>query len=355
MKHLTLLSLFLAVFACSSKIHDVPNNELGIKEKLEKYLATCEEEGFSGTVLVEKEGEILISAGYGKLRKKSDLANTAEAIFDIGSITKQFTATAILVLEMQNKLSVEDRIGKYLPKLNEEKAKISIHQLLTHTAGFKGALGRDRELISDIDFIQKVNESKLIFSPGEKYDYSNVGYTLLGIIIERISGEAYEEFLRNNLFLPAGMKQTGYVLPDWDKANMAYGYKVDELPIDQNWNEEGPGWHLKGNGGILSTIGDMYAWHKALLSDKILNESAKKKLYTKHTPEYDNTSFYGYGWAIFPTSRGTELVTHNGGNGVFFADFWRYFDEEVVIIVLSNRANDLSDRLAGQIRKIVIP
>jgi hypothetical protein len=150
----------------------------------------------------------------------------------------------------------------------------------------------------------------------------------------------YEQFLQKYLFQPAGMKRTGYVLPDWKKETLATGYRGKEVWGKSNekpWAADGPYWNLKGNGGILSNTEDMYLWHQALLTEMILNNAAKEKMYTRHVKEGENAkTFYGYGWAIFPTRRNTWLITHNGGNGIFFCDVLRFLDEKVFIIYQTN-------------------
>jgi CubicO group peptidase (beta-lactamase class C family) len=262
-------------------------------------------------------------------------------VSSIGSITKQFTAAAILKLEMQGKLRVSDPIGKYLPDVPPDKAGITIHHLLTHTAGFRGDFGgRDSDPTSRDDLVKLVLAAPLKYQPGERYEYSNEGYSLAGAIVERVSGQTYESFLSANLFKPAGMTSTGYVLPQWAPGRLARGYLEGQdwgSITEKGWGPEGPGWYLKANGGIHSTILDMYRWHLALAGNAILSNDAKAKYFTPYVKEGPNAdSYYAYGWAVFTTPRKTKLIAHNGGNGVFFADFRWYADEHVVIYAHSN-------------------
>ncbi len=327
-------------------------------EKVSKYLINIEKKGFSGSVLVDFKGEKILSFGYGNSNNESSTKNTSETIFDIGSITKQFTGAAILKLEMQNKLTVHDKISKYFEGLPNDKKNITIHHLLTHSSGLIESIGNDYSQISEKEFVDKVLKSKLLSQVGKTYNYSNVGYSLLALIIEKASGMTYEKYLQTYLFQPANMKRTGYILPDWDQDKIAVGYNGNRLwgkPNEQEWAKDGPYLHLKGNGGILSTTEDMYKWHQVLLSNKILNDKAKKKYYARHIKEGEGArSYYGYGWAVFPTPRNTDLITHNGGNGVFFGDFWRYITEEVTIIVLTNKSNRYSPIIASQIAGILL-
>ncbi len=330
-----------------------PQNE-SIELKLVEYMNHAERAGFSGSVLVAADNKIIMEAGYGFVNKEKDIAFTKETVSSIGSITKQFTGAGILKLQMMGKLDVNDPITKYFQNVPEDKKEITIHHLLTHTAGLPGAIGHDFDPVNRDDFIQLVHHTELRRQPGTLYEYSNVGYSVLGIIIELVSGQSYEEFLHEYLFKPAGMHNTGYLIPKWDKAVLAHGYRRGDdwgTLLDHPWLDDGPGWHLRGNGGILSTVGDMYKWHKALERNSILGEEEKKLYYQPHVRESEGAdSHYGYGWAIFKTPRDTKLIAHNGGNPYFSADFLRYVDEDVVIIVLANtheyRAWQISEGLA---------
>src|SRR5262249_27224274 len=146
-------------------------------------------------------------------------------LFSIGSITKQFTAAAILKLQMQGKLSVRDPIAKYLPNVPQDKSAITLHHLLTHSAGLESGFGPgDFEAVTRDEIIKRALASKLRSAPGKQYHYSNAGYSLLGAIVEIVSGGGYEAFLHEHLFKPAGMAQTGYRLPKWSSERLAQGY-----------------------------------------------------------------------------------------------------------------------------------
>ncbi len=334
-----------------------PEAEKTNPEKVAEYLSTIEHQGFHGAVLVVQEGKNIISEGFGLSDIDKNIPNTDSTIFDIGSITKQFTAAGILKLEMNGKLSVEDLMSKYFDDVPDDKKDITLHHLLTHSAGFPGGIGDDYEDISTEDFISRALNTPLRFTPGSDYNYSNVGYSLLAIIIEKVSGQSYENFLRENLFLPAGMESTGYLIPKWNGSLMATGYRNNNRwgKPTEKWTSGQVSWHLKGNGGILSTVKDMYKWHEALLTDDILSAEAKAKYYKPHVREGEGAeSFYAYGWAIFPTPRKTNLIAHNGGNGVFFADFWRYLEEDLTIIVMCNSSNRYAERIASQIAGIIL-
>ncbi|MDY8137348.1 serine hydrolase domain-containing protein [Aquimarina sp. 2201CG5-10] len=330
--------------------------EITYTQKLSDYMDELERSGFSGSILVAQKGKILLEKGYGFSDREQKIKATAQTVFDIGSITKQFTGAAILKLEMQGKLSVKDKLSKYIPEMPADKKDITLHHLLTHSSGLPPAIGDDYQKITTTEFIKKAAGRKLLFKPGTQYEYSNVGFTFLGIIIEKVSGVSYETYLAKNLWKPSGMDQTGYDLPKFK--DIAVGYRRNKTwgkPTEKEWDGKEPYWHLKANGGVLSTVQDMYKWHQALLGDKILNTAAKKKFYNKHIEEGEGAgSYYGYGWAIFPTPRKTELIAHNGGNGVFFADFWRYLEEDITIILMTNAVQRKYERIPSQVAGILL-
>jgi CubicO group peptidase (beta-lactamase class C family) len=216
------------------------------------------------------------------------------------------------------------------------------------------SLGDDYKRVTRDEFVAKAVASKLRSVPGKSYHYSNVGYSLLGAIIELVAGQTYERYLHDNLFKPGGMLKTGYVIPKWGRDELAHGYQRNKdwgTPIDHPWAADGPYWHLRANGGILSTAGDLYRWHRALIDEKILSEEAKTKFQTLHIKEgLLSSNHYGYGWPIGKTPRGKRVIEHNGSNMVFFADFRRYVDDGVVLIFATNafalRDLSVADRLS---------
>jgi CubicO group peptidase (beta-lactamase class C family) len=326
-------------------------------DKIERYLTEMEKAGFFGTVLVELNGEKVISHGYGFRDINQKLPNTPNTIFDIGSITKQFTAAAILKLEMQGKLSTEDKISRYFGDVPADKSEITIHQLLRHSAGLPSVVGGDYQKISQSEFVEKVMKAPLKFEAGTKFSYSNVGYSLLAMIVEKVSGQSYEEFLYENLWKPSNMESTGYKRPNFDNNFIAVGYRDNNewgKPIDKEWDKDAPYWHLKGNGGILSTTEDFYKWHAALMSDKILSKEAKEKYYhPKLRADETEDSYYAYGLDASKTKRNTRLLWHNGANGVFYAEFFRYVDDGAAIVIMTNRSNQGLREAGRMISRII--
>jgi CubicO group peptidase (beta-lactamase class C family) len=334
-------------------------NSTQITKRIETYLTELEKVGFSGSVLVEINGIKVISKGYGFSDRAKSIKNDPNTVLCIGSITKQFTATAILKLEMQGKLSTDDKIIKYFDNVPIDKSSITIHDLLRHQSGLQSNVGKDYDKISQAEFLDKVMNSKLLFEVGKEFSYSNIGYSLLGMIIEKTSGKTYETYLYENLWKPAQMEMTGYSRPMFDKSKIAIGYYKDDKiwgkPTDKEWDKTAPYWHLTANGGVLSTTEDMYKWHKALLGENILSKEAKNKLYhPKIRTEENYNAIYAYGWDVSQTDRKTNRVWHNGGNNIFYGDFIRYIDENITLIMLSNKSHQTNfDRLNFELSKMI--
>ncbi|MCZ7555547.1 MAG: serine hydrolase [Bacteroidia bacterium] len=322
------------------------------------YLGAMEKIGFHGTVLVEQKGQLLLSRGYGFADRERQQRNTAETVFDIGSITKQFTAAAILKLEMQGKLSTEDPLTRYFANVPADKQQITIHDMLRHQSGLVGNVGGDYEAITTGAFIDSVLNAPLEFSPGSGFSYSNVGYSLLAIIVERVSRSSWESYLYEQLWKPAGMEHTGYSRPAFDREAVAIGYDEEQvlwgLPTEKAWDGNAPFRHLLGNGGVLSTTADLLRWHHALLGTNILSYEAKQKYYHPILrADEDSTSYYAYGWDVSLTEWGSRRFWHNGTNRVFYADYVRFPEDEVVIIVLCNNAHQYFARIAFEIARIL--
>jgi CubicO group peptidase (beta-lactamase class C family) len=351
-------ALLALAIALPARAAEIVTGELG--KNLDAQMSKSAAEGFSGVLLVARDGQIAISKGYGYADLQKKVPFTSETVFDVGSITKQFTAAAIMRLASDGKLSMDDRLDKYFSDVPADKREITLHHLLTHGSGLFGELPGDYEVAPRDDVVRRMLAMRPAAAPGRRYRYSNGGYSLLAAVVEIASGQPYEAYLREKLLLPAGMRHTGYKLPDWSEAVLAHGVtpKGDDwgTPLDHRWAEDGPYWNLRGNGGILSTVGDMYLWHQALETDKVLPAAARERMFSPHLAEGPAArSQYGYGWSIATTKRGTRLITHNGGNGIFFADFYRFVDDDVVLIIASNDARHSAEKLEAGLFKIIFP
>lgn len=347
-----LLIAFLFVFcfySCKSGNDDitvsiekpVPKAEVNstIGKNIDRYLLGLEKLGFSGAIIVSQGEEMLLSKGYGLSNRETGEPYRSNTIQSCGSITKPFTAAAILLLENRGKLSVNDTITKYFNEVPEDKKNITLHQLLTHTSGLPGGIGRDEEPTEAQEYIDRAMSVSLQFSPGMEFGYSNMGYSLLALIIEKVSGQGYETFLSKELLLPSGLTETGYILPEWNREQMAVGYQKGERwgeIYERGWIEGGPNWHLRGNGGLHTTVDDMYKWFKTVKGQGILDEDVVKRWTTSYATENNGYSDYGYGWVIYDNDKYGKIITHNGSNGVFEATFVWLTEKDLFFYIQGN-------------------
>ena len=326
--------------------------------KINNYLEAGTLNGFSGVIAVIKNGKIVINQGYHFANKNTQSLNNPNTIFDIGSNTKQFTATAILKLEEMGKLRVTDPLSLFFRHLPIDKQNITIHQLLTHTSGFKDTIGNDFDAITSKQFFDMVFNSKLLFKPGEKFEYSNIGYSILGKIIELTSGLEYEAFLNQHLFLPAGMNQTGYLLPKWNNKQISRNYNrgilEDESPIIKYQKNGTISWNLKANGGINSTQNDMLLWYKALKSNKIITKESFDKMTTAYADYPSGKLSYGYGWTVKILDDNVKRIAHNGSNGAYSHSVIWYPEKEIYIVYATNANSEKVEFIAYTIAKMVL-
>jgi len=295
--------------------------------RLDTYLSGIAPFGFSGAVLVSSQGEVILDGGYGMAVRSTGKPNTPETVFSTGSLTKQFTAAAILKLESMGRLNTDDTIDAFFKGVPDDKKGLTLHHLLTHTAGLPDASGFDFDEAPRDDTVRRILDMPLEFEPGTEMSYSNCGYSLLGAIVELASGQPYERFLKEQLFEPAGMEWTGYRLPDWDARTVAHNY-VGDSDNGRHLDRPYPYWNLLGNGGILSTTDDMFLWYNALKGDAVLTDDAKKKLWTPFLNDY------AYGWDVIEMEDGTTKIRHDGGSMMGNSAVMTWLVEEDVLVVI---------------------
>jgi len=265
-----------------------------------------------------------------------------------------------LKLAEDEKLELTDSLSSYFKDLPIDKQDITIHQLLTHSGGFAHSIldNGDFNHIPEKEYFQQLFDTDLLFAPGEKYEYSNSGYSILGRIIEIVSGKSYENYLRDELFQPAGMTQTGYLLPKWDSDLVANEYLYNVINKGNHiskYQQDGKiTWLLKANGGIQSTHEDMYKWYLALKNNTVLNKQSIEKLTAPHILEYEvESSYYGYGWVTFQTDTGTKIITHNGFYGVSYYEFMWFPEEDALILFSTNSSTRESTRIPFELEKLL--
>ncbi len=360
MKTLNLISLIMVfmiqprmTIASAEKTYKLNQT---IVNKIDQYLSGSIENGFSGAVLISEKNVKHINKGYGLADKEKNKPNEVQTVFDIGSNTKQFTAVAILLLVQQGQLNLTDPVSLFFKDTTQDKHAITIHQLLIHTSGLIEAIGGDFDVITEVDFFDQVFASELLFPIGSKYAYSNIGYSLLAKIIEITSGQSYESYLHQNLFLPIGMLNTGYIIPDWQQQNLAKGYSRGVMNqgsmVERYQKHNAVTWHLKGNGGINSTQEDMFLWIEALKSNSILTAENFELLTSGHSSIFDGFN-YGYGWGINQSLDHTKRISHNGSNGSFAHNITWFPMEDILILFSSNAASPITEKMAKTIEKII--
>ncbi|MGH7149092.1 MAG: serine hydrolase domain-containing protein, partial [Planctomycetota bacterium] len=334
--------------ASSPEVRETVRGDLG--KEVDEILSRLEKLGFCGIALVAKGGEVLLAKGYGASDREKGTPVTLDTVFCLGSVTKQFTGAAILKLESEGKLAVSDPISNYLPGVPPDKAAITVHHLLTHSSGLAPDFAGDYDPVGREEYVRRALASDLLSAPGERYAYSNAGYSLLGAIVELRSGKSYERYVRETLFEPAGMLRTGYKIPSYGPGEVAIGYRGGErwgTVLERPMAEDGPWWALRANGGIHTTVGDFWRWHRALQRNSILPEEARKRIFTPHVPEDpEGSSHYGYGWVVARTRSGKKVVTHSGGNGIFSADFRHFVDDDVAGFLASSVAEMPANAIA---------
>ncbi|MFQ3172931.1 MAG: CubicO group peptidase (beta-lactamase class C family) [Flavobacterium sp.] len=340
------------------------NNKSQIADKIDSYLNASVTNGFSGAVLVSRKGEIILSKGYGWADRKNKIPNTSSTVFNIGSVTKQFTASAILKLVEQGRIKTSDKISQFYNQAPSDKENITIHQLLTHTSGISPTTGGFRyDEATKEQFLKDFFESELQSKPGHKHQYANANYIMLASILESVSEQNYGSFLNEHLFEPSQMDKTGYKSINFNTEKLAHAYYysiTDEKWVDWGTTQQhlpynDKHWYSIGKGDIHSTVEDLYKWHIALKNNVILTSNTREIQETAHVAENDKmTSYYGYGWAISKSDRETKIVAHNGSNGVYFADFVRFIDDDVVVIYLTNAFLGIdSENVAREISKMI--
>ncbi|MEO7965027.1 MAG: serine hydrolase domain-containing protein [Gemmatimonadaceae bacterium] len=310
----------------------------------------------SAAIAVVQRGRVVKLAGYGESNLELHTAATGHSIFEIGSITKQFTATAILMLMEEGKLTLDDSLSRYLPEIPESWRAIRLRHLLTHTSGLHDWEGDStfsyRREYTLPEFIAFVARHPLDFAPGSKFAYTNSAFPLLGIVVERVSGISIEQFVTQRIFAPAGMKESRFRRVSELVPNRASGY-VELDSVLYNGEPLRPA-ILAANGLVLSSASDMARWSSALFDGKLLKASSLA-LMTTPTRFDDGTRFDagGIGW-FFGAANGHRLMVHNGSTVAGFSSvIYRYPDDALSVVVLLNidrfdAVNVLATGVAGR-------
>jgi len=311
---------------------------------------------FRGAVLVGIDGKVVFEKAYGLGDEEWGASNTVHTKFRIASLTKQFTAACILLLQERGRLNVHDPISRYLAGLPTAWQSITIHQLLTHTSGIPNSTNAsenarvDRTGATPQQLVELTADKPLDFTPGTNWSYSNTGYILLGIIVEKISGQSYADFLKSNIFEPLQMRDSGYDGAKDVLSERASGYEmIDGHIANADFLDMSVPFSA---GGIYSTVGDMYRWNEALAEDgKLLSPDSLKRMFTEYPEATHEGQHYGYGVVISRLKFGRLLYYHGGGVRGFSSSIQRYPKDRVCVVVLSNfdlyKPWELGDHIAS--------
>lgn len=320
--------------ANSSQTQPIASSEVeSLSDKVDAYLHKVK---FNGSILLAKKGNVMVSKGYGTANLQIESQNTPSTIFRIGSITKQFTAIAIMKLQEQGKLNVKDPIHKYLPNYPHGD-KITVHHLLTHTSGIPDFTD-DPDLLATMgqqvtveQNMAKFKDKPLDFESGSEFQYSNPGYIVLGAIIERVSKQSYQDYVYEHIFKPLGMNDSGF--RDGGKADkqFAVGYTNGlDTPSEAPFIDMSIPYSA---GAMHSTIDDLYIWDRSLYTEQLIKKASMEAMFTPFKDQY------AYGWLV--VDEGRKIYYHAGGITGFMSFIKRYTLEDMTVIVLSN--NDGTD------------
>jgi CubicO group peptidase (beta-lactamase class C family) len=309
-------------------------------------------------VMIIQGGKATFARAYGMADVQKKVPCSTNTNFRLASVTKQFTAMGIMILCERHKLSLDDKITKFFPGFSEHGGTITVRNLLTHTSGIRDyedlLASGTTEQIKDIDVLNLVSKEKEGYFPvGSKFRYSNSAYALLALIIEKVSGQTYAQFLKANIFDPLGMSNTvAYEKGISTVPNRAYGYARTNggfQPADQSVTSA-----VLGDGGIYSSAFDLFKWDQALYTEKLVSGKMLKDAFTVHSANSDFPgSGYGYGWYL-AVYEGTQHVWHYGSTCGFNTMINRFPQKHTTIIILTNRDDAKLKELSPKLTALVV-
>nr|WP_144898043.1 serine hydrolase domain-containing protein [Luteimonas cucumeris] len=325
-----------------------------VDESVDALMRDYQGEVPGASVLVIHDGKPVVSRSYGYADLEARVAATPQTNYRLASVSKQFTAAAVLLLAEDGRLGLDDPVRKWLPTLPASADAVTLKHLLTHTSGlvdYEDVMAPDATVqVHDADVLHLLeSQDRTYFSPGSEYRYSNSAYALLALIVEKASGQRYATFLRERIFAPLGMDDTvAYEQGVSTVANRAYGYSL----ADGEWQrtDQSSTSAVLGDGGIYSSIADLAKWDAALYDDRLLSDASRKLAFTPWTKTDDPTVEYGYGWRITG-----ETVWHSGETIGFRNVIVRYPQRGLTVVVLTNRDDPEPYRKALQIAALFLP
>ena len=320
-----------------------------LKSQLEEIIQSS---GFNGSVLVSHADQTLLAAGYGLADHEKAIENTSSTEHRIGSVTKQFTAMAILILEEQGKLKTQAKVGEYLTEVPRVWQTLTLHQLLTHTSGLTHSwsvptFARNGSRARTLDeTLALFFDLPLEFEPGTDYQYSGVGYFLLAKLIETQSGQSYDSFLRQQIFEPLEMNTTGCDHPKRSQGKASRGYQINP----RGKRRVAPEFYmplLTGGGNLYSSVEDMHRWDKALREQKLISRESYERMYTAERRNY------AYGWTV-RRQKGERWISHGGGVPGHSSFILRNPDKDLCVVIMSNHRGERGQRIPFQLANAVL-
>lgn len=324
---------------------------------------------FNGNVLVAEKGKVIYEKSFGLANEKTQQKLDKNTVFELASVSKQFTAMGIVQLEKEGKLSYNDPLTKYFPELSFYKP-ITIDNLLHHTSGLPDYMSLfdknwdKKKFATNKDVVEMLAKYKpeLLFVPGDKYEYSNTGYALLGLIIEKVSKQSYGDYLNKKIFKPLGMANTRVYRSRYKPekiSNYALGYVVDSLGNKKLLDDLGKEYYtyyldgIVGDGMVNSTTGDLLKWDRALYGDKLVNQKDKDLIFSSIVTKDNKDTRYGYGWAIDTKYPFGKIANHSGGWAGYITFIERDLDYDKTIIILQNNDSEAASSPVKQLRNIL--
>ena len=303
------------------------------------------------SLAVVKDGQIVLAKGYGMANVELQVPVKPETVFQSGSMGKQFAATAAMMLVEEGKINLDERISKYLGDVPETWKNITVRQVLTHTAGMANDFPMKdyQQNFTEDEILKRAEALPLEFQPGERWAYSNIGYKVLGILIGKVTGKFYGDFLQERIFKPLGMT-TARIISETDIVpNRAAGYQIVKGELkNQEWVS--PTMNTTADGSLYWTTLDLAKWDAALYTEKLLKKSSLEQMWTPVKLNDGITHPYGFGWAIGTIGK-HRIVEHSGAWQGFTTNISRYVDDKLTIIILDNQADfnpvKLSHQIAG--------
>jgi CubicO group peptidase (beta-lactamase class C family) len=312
----------------------------------------------SYAVGVERTGTVIVAKGYGMADLESNVPATARTIYRLGSITKQFTASAIMQLVEQGKVHLDDEITDFLPDYPTQGYHVTIEHLLTHTSGIKSYTGLGERFwnvsardLSHDEMLNLFENEPFDFAPGEKYMYNNSAFYLLGMIIEKVSGEPYDEYLEAHIFEPLALSSTSYCHEDNIIVGRAQGYRredgefLNDKPISMNT----PG----AAGALCSTVGDLMQWQDAFNQGRVVSPASRQRMITPETLNDGSKTQYGFGLGIGDLD-GHAMISHGGGINGFSTQLNYFPDDNLTVVVLANAEGSDPGRVARTISRVAL-